>query len=102
MRQASESLCDTSTGKNCLLKPLGSDFYPFWSLNNSQRLPGVRTPRAACVWNFGNVLPGVTKKTFGKDKQYGKSHVERFGGTNISKVMRNPAVTGNCPSFNLK
>ncbi len=99
---ASESLCDTSTGKNCLLKPLGSDFYPFWSLNNSQRLPGVRTPRAACVWNFGNVLPGVTKKTFGKDKQYGKSHVERFGGTNISKVMRNPAVTGNCPSFNLK
>jgi hypothetical protein len=99
---ASESLCDTTTGTDCVLKPLGSDFYPFWSLNNSQRLRRVHAPRAACVWNFGNVLPGVTKQTFGKDAQYGAPDLAVFGGTSISKVFRNPAVNGNCPSFNLK
>jgi hypothetical protein len=99
---ASESLCDTTTGTGCVLKPLGSDFYPFWSLNNSQRLRRVHAPRAACVWNFGNVLPGVTKRTFGKDAQYGAPDLAVFGGTSISKVFRNPAVNGNCPSFNLK
>ena len=98
---ASESLCDVTTGKDCLLKPLGSDFYPFWSLNNSQRLAGTHAPSGACVWNFGNVLPGVTTRTFGKDAQYGKSDIARFGGTNASKVFPNPSVNGNCPSFNL-
>jgi hypothetical protein len=99
---ASESLCDVSTGKDCVVKPLGSKFYPFWSLNNSQRLRGAGAPRGACVWNFGNVLPGVTTQTFGKDAQYGKSDVARFGGTTISRVFRNPASNGNCPWFNLK
>ncbi len=55
---ASEILCDTTTGAGCEVKPQGSDFYPFWSLNNTQRVDG--SPRGACVWNFGNVLPGVT------------------------------------------
>jgi hypothetical protein len=96
---ASEFLCNTSTGRNCVVKPLGSKFYPFWSLNNTQRLAGVNAPAAACVWNFGNVLPGVTKQAFGGDAQYGVSDVARFGGTNTSPVMANPAMTGNCPSF---
>jgi len=96
---ASEFLCNTSTGKNCDVKPLGSKFYPFWSLNDTQHLGRVAIPSAACVWNFGNVLPGVTKHAFGKDAQYGVSDVARFGGTNTSPVIANPAVTGNCPSF---
>jgi hypothetical protein len=98
---ASESLCNVTTGKGCLVKPLGSQFYPFWSLNNTQRLRGVGAPRGACVWNFGNLLPGVTKRTFGKDAQYGAPDLAVFGGTSISKVFRNPAVHGNCPSFKI-
>jgi hypothetical protein len=98
---ASEFLCNTTTGLNCDVKPLGSKFYPFWSLNDTQRLRHVGAPTGACVWNFGNVLPGVTKQTFGGDAQYGVSDIARFGGTNASKVLPNPAVTGNCPSFGL-
>ena len=98
---ASEVLCNTTTGENCVLKPLGSKFYPFWSLNHSQQLAGVPAPAAACVWNFGNVLPGVTTRPFGEDAEYGTSDVERFGGTDISGVMANPAATGSCPSFRI-
>ena len=96
---ASEILCDTTTGAGCEVKPQGSDFYPFWSLNNTQRVDG--SPREACVWNFGNVLPGVTQRTFGKDAQYGVPDVARFGGTNTSPVMPNPARTGNCRRIHL-
>jgi hypothetical protein len=96
---ASEILCDVTTGAGCTVKPQGSQFYPFWSLNNSQRVDGA--PRGVCVWNFGNVLPGVTKRTFGKDAQYGVPDVARFGGTNTSPVMPNPARTGNCTKVSL-
>jgi hypothetical protein len=99
---ASEFLCNTTTGLNCDVKPLGSTFYPFWSLNNSQRVPGSGAPRGACVWNFGKVLPGVTRQAFGRDAQYGASDVARFGGTNASAVLANPAVAGNCPAFSSK
>ena len=93
---ASEILCDTSTGAGCDVKPQGSDFYPFWSMNNTQRLAGTGAPRGTCVWNFGAVLPGVTRQTFGKDAQYGTPDVARFGGTNTSPVMTNPATVRNC------
>jgi hypothetical protein len=96
---ASEILCDTATGAGCQVKPQGSAFYPFWSLNNTQRING--SPRGACVWNFGNVLPGVTKRTFGKDAQYGVPNVARFAGTNTSPVMTNPATTGNCTKVSI-
>jgi hypothetical protein len=96
---ASENLCDVTTGAGCQVKPQGSNFYPFWSLNNTQRIDG--SPRGACVWNFGNVLPGVTKRTFGKDAQYGEPNVARFGGTNTSPVMTNPATTGNCTKVSI-
>jgi hypothetical protein len=91
---ASEILCNTSTGAGCAVKPQGSAFYPFWSLNNTQRIDG--SPRGACVWNFGNVLPGVTKRTFGQDAQYGVPNVARFAGTSTSPVIANPATRGNC------
>jgi hypothetical protein len=97
----SEFLCNTTTGLNCDVKPLGSKFYPFWTLNNSQRLAGSGAPAHACVWNFGNVIPGVTTQSFGKDAQYGVPDVARFGGDNTSKVMANPAFTNNCPKFSL-
>ena len=96
---ASEILCDVTTGAGCVVKPQGSKFYPFWSLNNVQRIDG--SPRGACVWNYGNVLPGVTTRTFGKDAQYGNPDVARFGGTTISPVMTNPATRGNCAKVNL-
>ena len=96
---ASERLCDTATGAGCVVKPQGSAFYPFWSLNNTQRVDG--SPRGACVWNFGNVLPGVTKRTFGKDAQYGVPNVARFAGTSTSPVMPNPVRTGNCTKVSL-
>lgn len=92
---ASESLCNTTTGNNCKVKPLGSEFYPFWSMNDRQTLGGIRALRGACVWNFGNVLP-VTTRTFGKDAQYGVPDVARFGGTSISRVRANPALRGGC------
>jgi hypothetical protein len=95
----SEALCNTTTGKDCVVKPLGSDFYPFWTLTSKQTLNGVKTPKAACVWNFGNVNPGVTKLNFGKDAQYGLSDIARYGGTDASRVLTNPAISGNCPSF---
>jgi hypothetical protein len=97
----SEFLCNTTTGLNCDVKPLGSEFYPFWSLSNTRRPGAGPAPDRACVWNFGNVLPGVTKQTFGRDKQYGEPNLERFGGTSISAVMANPAVTGRCPAFRI-
>ncbi len=48
------------------------------------------------MWNCGNFIPGVTQRTFGRDAQYGSPDVARFGGTNTSPVMANPATTGNC------
>jgi hypothetical protein len=96
---ASEILCNTSTGAGCTVKPQGSAFYPFWTLNNVQRLDGA--PRGACVWNFGNVLPGVTKRAFGKDAEYGTPDVARFAGTSTSPVMPNPARNGNCTRFSI-
>jgi len=95
---ASEFLCNTSNGNNCDVKPLGSKFYPFWSINSSQKLKGVTAPSGACVWNFGDRL-SVTRNTFGRDAQYGAPDVARFGGTNASAVLTNPAISGKCPSF---
>src|SRR6266496_4348485 len=92
----SEILCDVTTGAGCTVKPQGSEFYPFFTLNNSQKLAGTGAPNGACVWNFGNFIPGVTQRTFGRDAQYGSPDVARFGGTNTSPVMANPATTGNC------
>jgi hypothetical protein len=97
----SEFLCSTPTGLNCDVKPLGSKFYPFWTLNNSQKLAGSRAPAHACVWNFGNTIAHVTTQSFGKDAEYGVPDLARFGGTNTSKVMANPAFSKSCPKFNL-
>jgi hypothetical protein len=83
---ASEILCDPATGAGCTAPPIGSKFYPFWSLSSVG---------GACVWNFGNVLPN-TVQTFGGDAQYGTPDVARFGGTLASAVLPNPQFAGRC------
>jgi hypothetical protein len=94
---ASEQLCNITTGVNCVEPPVGAPgkFYPFWSLTNKEVLKGV-TGAGACLWNFGNDIKGVTTNDFGKDKQYGKPDIARFGGTTISKVLPNPALATPC------
>ena len=94
---ASEQLCNIATGTDCVVPPIGAPgkFYPFWSLTNEQKLKGV-TRRGSCLWNFGNVIKGITTHDFGKDKQYGKPDLARFGGTTISKVLPNPALAKDC------
>jgi hypothetical protein len=86
----SSYLCDTTTGAGCTAPPIGSRFYPFFSLNRVQRLGG-----AACTWNFGNVLP-ITTEDFGRDAQYGTPDVARYGGTIISAPTANPEYSGRC------
>jgi hypothetical protein len=87
----SESLCTPSTGVGCTAPPGGANFYPFYSLTSAQHLG-----RSGCTWNFGNVIPGVTTQTFGKDAQYGTPDIARYGGTIISAPMTNPAISGAC------
>jgi hypothetical protein len=94
---ASEQLCDISTGKDCVVPPLGSagKFYPFWSLTTKGIIKGV-AGHGACLWNFGNRIKKVTTNDFGRDKQYGKPDLARFGGTTISKVLPNPTLAKTC------
>jgi hypothetical protein len=87
----SESLCTVTTGAGCTAPPGGANFYPFYSLTSAQHLFGQ-----GCTWNFGNVIPGVTTQTFGKDAEYGTSDVARYGGTVISAPMANPEYAGSC------
>jgi hypothetical protein len=95
---ASEGLCDVSTGVGCTAPPISAKFYPFWSMNNTQVLTGI-SGTGVCVWNFGNVISGVTKTAFSKDKQYGTPDLARFGGTLISAVRSNPTLGTGCKSF---
>jgi hypothetical protein len=89
----SSILCNTTTGANCTVPPLGAKFYPFWSLGLLNGQLGNRT--AACVWNFGDDQPN-TILDFGKDAQYGTPDVARYAGTIISRPMLNPQFTGRC------
>jgi len=89
----SSALCDVATGTGCTQPPIGSQFYPFWSMSPQFNALGSHT--TAGVWNFGHVLPN-TIQTFGKDAQYGVPDVARFGGTSTSAVIPNPQFTGGC------
>jgi hypothetical protein len=86
----SSFLCDVATGVGCQVKPIGSDFYPYWSLGKSKSLP-----LASCVWNFGGQLP-TTTRSFGGDAQYGNPDLSWYGGTNISAVQPNPQLSTRC------
>jgi hypothetical protein len=97
----SEFLCHINNGLNCQLPPLGAKFYPYWTLNNTQHLGKLGTPAHTCVWNFGSTIPGLTKKAFGKDAQYGTPDLARFGGTATSPILTNPATAGGCPNITM-
>jgi hypothetical protein len=95
----SEHLCDVTTGVDCDAPPLGSKFYPFWSLNSPRQYsPLSARAGGLCLWSLGDVVPGVTVRTFGGDAEYGKPDIARFGGTVISKEMPNPEFSGSCGS----
>ncbi len=92
----SSALCNTQTGQDCTVAPIGANFYPFWSLNYSQKVAGVPASAGSCVWNFGNDISGVTNNDIGQDGQYGSPDVARYGGTIISGVRSNPALQSGC------
>jgi hypothetical protein len=89
----SSALCDVATGQNCEVKPIGSQFYPFWSLSQNPFARG--SSQTSCVWNFGRDLPG-TRQDFGQDAQYGSPDLAWYGGTNISPVQANPEFAAHC------
>jgi hypothetical protein len=95
----SESLCDVTTGADCLAPPLGAKFYPYWTLTNKQKLGHDLFPAHACIWNFGSGIRHVTTNNFGRDAEYGVSDVAQYGGTVISPVEPNPEINGTCPAL---
>jgi hypothetical protein len=89
----SSFLCDVATAVGCQVKPIGSSFYPFWSL--SQKSFALGSKQTSCVWNFGGQLSN-TLENFGKDAQYGNPDLSWYGGTNISAVQPNPEFGRGC------
>jgi hypothetical protein len=87
----SSRLCDTNTGSGCTAPPAGAQFYPYWTL--SRPTGGLTTHAPGCIWNFGTTISGLTRQSFGGDKQYGKSDLSWYGGTLASAVLTNPEST---------
>jgi hypothetical protein len=80
---ASESTCNTN-GVGCVVPPVGAQFYPFYSLENSGNA-------STCTLVFGNIT-GSGVKTFGRDKQYGPANLPWFFGQNSGGPMANPCM----------
>ncbi len=91
----SEFLCNVATGAGCTAPPIGSAFYPYWSLSQNYALGSTAT---SCQWNLGAQLPN-TIRSFGKDAQYGTPDLSWYGGTLISAVQSNPEFGGRCSAF---
>jgi hypothetical protein len=80
---ASESTCQPN-GVGCVVPPVGAQFYPFYSLENSG---SVRD----CTLVFGNIT-GSGVNTFGRDKGYGPANLPWFFGQNTSGPRANPCM----------
>lgn len=96
---ASEILCNVNTGAGCTVPPTGAAFYPYWTLakfSSSQPRIGIPDRSGQCVWSFGNTIAGQTTNTMGGTSEYGQPNVARFGGTAISPVQDNPALSKSC------
>ncbi len=91
----SEFLCNPATGQDCTALPLGSHFYPFWSLTRTP--DGLGMSDTSCEWTFGNTIPRLVSN-FGKYFEYGKPDVARYGGTLTSNPMANPEFGRGCTS----
>ncbi len=96
----SENDCNFDTGAGCTALPHGAAFYPFWTIGKQDSpfdKPGPKKGKAkACLWNFGNVVSGVTTDDLGKLAEYGSPNLARFAGTLISPVMPNPQLNSSC------
>ena len=107
----SEFLCNIFDGLNCDVPPLAAKFYPYWTLTNKEGIGSLfSSVPGACIWNFGNTIPGVTTRAFGKDAQYGAPDLALFGGTSITggngaapygTLLANPEVNGTCPPLTM-
>ena len=95
---ASEGFCNVSTALGCTVPPVGANFYPFWTLGSSSSEPSLAPTSFACAWNFGNMIPAVTKNAEGGDGEYGLPDLSRYAGTAISPPMSNPQLSSNCGS----
>jgi hypothetical protein len=93
----SEFLCNTATGAGCKAPPIGSDFYPYWTLSRTSH-GSFGFQASACEWNFGKTLP-KTIQDFGGDVQYGHPDLAWFGGTLISNPLPNPEFNRGCIRF---
>lgn len=90
---ASEIACNTLTGDRCTAPPIGSAFYPFWTIGVQ---PSIDGSGSLCQWNFGNTIKHVTTNSFGGAAEYGTPNTSRFAGTIITEVMPNPQLSGSC------
>jgi hypothetical protein len=88
----SQFLCNIFDGLNCDTPPLGAQFYPFWTMTTmkGQGVGHGLFPTGTCTWNFGNFIKGVTTMGLRRDRQYGVSDLNRYGGTAASQVIANP------------
>ena len=104
---ASAIPCNRTTGANCTLipytddttvgNPVPANFYPFFTNAGSG---------TSCVWNLGNVIPGVTTNDLGGNSEWGpllKLTYPAFGGggatiqrfNDFRNVMYNPCQGGH-------
>jgi hypothetical protein len=90
----SEITCNVATGAGCTALPQGAAFYPIWTLGSITNSGGLF--EGLCAWNFGSVIPGVTKHSFGGTAEYGTPDVARFGGTLTSTPAPNPEFSTRC------
>jgi hypothetical protein len=78
---ASESTCNTSNGKGCVVPPAGAQFYPFYSVEKGNG--------ENCTLLFGN-FSGAGINNFGGNAQWGTPNNTWFFGTNSGGVQPNP------------
>ena len=78
---ASESTCNTSNGKGCIVPPAGAQFYPFYSVEKGNG--------ESCTLLFGN-FTGSGINDFGGNAQWGTPNNTWFFGTISGGVQPNP------------
>jgi hypothetical protein len=78
----SETTCNTSNGKGCVVPPKGAQFYPFYA---------ITTDTQSCTLMFGN-FRGSEINNFGGDKQYGTPNNTWFFANSSGGVQPTPCV----------
>ena len=76
----SETTCNTSNGKGCVVPKKGAQFYPFYA---------ITTDTQSCTLMFGN-FRGSEINNFGGDKQYGTPNNTWFFANSSGGVQPTP------------